>query len=35
MSFHVEEGRDVVLLLAGNPCTGYEWMVGAVDKTFG
>ncbi len=31
----VIEGRDVLLRLAGNPSTGYEWTITSTDKTFG
>lgn len=30
-----KKGQDVVLSLAGNPSTGYDWAVSRVDKTLG
>jgi predicted secreted protein len=33
--FEVSEGDDVVLRLAANPTTGYDWKVTSTDRTFG
>src|SRR5687768_1448233 len=31
----VPEGQNVVVKLASNPSTGYEWSVASTDRTFG
>lgn len=33
--FDVVAGQRVIVRLPANPSTGYEWLVGSTDKTFG